>query len=476
MRHAIILRLFIILSLVLPICRNFGKTPKPSDSLNFERGFPQSYIRRLGAYADRWANPDYYRALMGIDLPRADARGLFATIQRSSDRGQNYKALYLARLFTEAHPEIPAGWANRSSIAVTLGLAKEAAAALARSQGASGADVPLELLPGAGIRLRPRDIQDWAALIALVADGTAARTRATALVGVRDDVSGLWVSTPEEVSRVSQRVGSPVSPWARALAVKMSDVAFNLFCFKDVKPMRESYTNRGALLAGLAMGAAGALSPDVTTSTNAGYASGTLLQQAYSVPSNLKGGQYTKLIYNGDSPSSVTVKPTPSGSHDAIGSPVPLLWATGPARSPVVRGRVFGQGGGDPTVLKVDPQNGANHKARFKRATVPDLAYPKLMALGWNCENNRICHDTTIPLSLFEVMLDTKDVRTLFPSQHFTAFDNSNVEAEYAAGNLTLCIGNLASDEMNSVIGFDSHGVGFLARLYETQWLGPAVN
>ena len=228
-----------ILPLSLMSAKKEEKKPSTSSS------FPDTYLSQLDK-GERFKNPDYFRILAGDGIRTADPRGLFHRVSVAVGEGKNYKALYLARLFTVIKPDSPEGWANRASIAATLGLKEESAASQANSERPDGArPVPLGVLPGNGLQVRPKDTYDWAAAMALVADGLASKVGPNHVVSVRDDVSGIHVSTPQELADLNEELAKddlpPNGPWAVSEPVRATDVLQLIFLGKWIANERKDY-------------------------------------------------------------------------------------------------------------------------------------------------------------------------------------------------------------------------------------------
>ena len=134
---------------------------------------PGSFIDAFPEF-ERFRDEGYSRLMAGDALRVADVKALFERMTAASRNGEIYKALYFARLFTHAKPELAAGWSNRAELAATVGVAQEAAASHANAQAGGHLSVPPAALPGA-IKVRPSTLADWAAALALVSDDVAAK-------------------------------------------------------------------------------------------------------------------------------------------------------------------------------------------------------------------------------------------------------------------------------------------------------------
>ena len=103
----------------------------------------------------------------------------------AAKQGETYKALYLARVFTTAKPDLAAGWTNRAQLAASLGFDAEATASRANASEAGSRPIP-----PASSRCDETSailLADWAAALALVADDVVVKEGPHALVAVRDD-------------------------------------------------------------------------------------------------------------------------------------------------------------------------------------------------------------------------------------------------------------------------------------------------
>src|SRR5688572_3823910 len=153
--------------------------------------FSESFFKAFPEY-DRFRDAAYARLFAGDGLRSSDPQTIFQRMMAAAKQGETHKALYLARLFTAAKPDLAAGWTNRAQLADSLGFDAEAAASRANASDGANRPIPPTALPGA-MKTRPASLADWAAALALVADDVAVKEGPHALVAVRDDLSGVEI-------------------------------------------------------------------------------------------------------------------------------------------------------------------------------------------------------------------------------------------------------------------------------------------
>ncbi len=449
------------------------KVAKPENT--FVQTFPDTYLNGLDN-GKRFKDPAYFKLMASDGLRGSDPKGLFQRITAAVEAGQNYKALYLARLFTQLKPDVQQGWVNRSSIAATLGYREEAALAQANAESSPNArPVPPSVLPGT-IRVRPKDLSDWGAALALLSDDLTAKEGAQALISIRDDVTGIQVSTPEEVAKEAQESASdglpPTGPWARPKPLLLSDIAPNMFSMRGGEPMRESSTNGGSLAGALLMSGLAGMQKETASATQAAAAAGAMMEKANSVPSIYKSGRYLGVTYVAGDPKTTTYLPKPSGKYDAIGNPLPIIWASGGSMSSAVfaqvvsSGKVRGTRIGPEDAGKTQDKN-LKKKQRLNTGTLPPLYYPRLAAFQYPQSDGKTI--TTWPFTLLELMLDQNDLDALLPNSQVKGLTWYEENQEYSRGRLVFINGNYKF----GMAGYDSKGATYIVRCKETSWLMP---
>ena len=208
---------------------------------------------------------------------------------------------------------------------------QEAAASVANAQSNQPSPIQGEALPGS-IKVRPASLADWAGAIALIADDVNAREGNVA-IAVRDDLSGVRVASQQEIE-IEQR-----GPWATAQPVRLDDILPNLFVMPQATPMDKKSMRGGMFALGALAMATSSYATAIGAADSAAQFSqlyGNAMAKAFEVPSELKGGSYVATTYVGGALKRATVAPKTAGKHEAVGTPLPLLWATGPSMTPTV--------------------------------------------------------------------------------------------------------------------------------------------
>jgi len=136
----------------------------------------------------RFADTEYARLLAGDALrTTVPQEALFERMSAALGAGENYKALFLARILTERSPDDGALWNNRSRLAGSLGLDSEATACAANAEvsGIAG-EISASLLPEAFEVSRPTSLADWANALALM--GQDLQATAAGITAIKDTV------------------------------------------------------------------------------------------------------------------------------------------------------------------------------------------------------------------------------------------------------------------------------------------------
>jgi hypothetical protein len=450
-----------------------------------QSAYPETFVRTI-TDGQRFQDPGYFGLMAANGIQSVDQRALFSRLQAAVAANERYKALYFARVLTNVKPEIAAGWNNRASLASALGLADEATASQANAKDpAHAGPVPLGLLPGSGLSAKPVSLGDWAAAMALLSDGIAAREGPKALMAVKDSVSGIHNATQREIADEAAEAReygvSPSGPWARPEAVKLQDVLPNAFSLRTGEPMQSrnvdglgmTFALLGAGLAGFQMNINAAAAEQTLKASN------LIAGQATSVPSHYKGGVYTTVSYTQGKDVVTTNHPQPSGEYDVVGLPVPLWWASGGSLTPAIKA----QWKSTDTVVTAritaaDLKSG--HSIRAKELRLPEgLYFPKLITL---CEGRVDREGCSRPATLMELMLTNGDVQAIAPGATANFVEQSFLERAYLQDRLILVSAN--SDRYNekgsrSLAGYDKDGVLYcpsvaVSGINPTAWLLPA--
>jgi hypothetical protein len=427
------------------------KTPAPAA----DRQFPAAMHLALTDLG-RFQNPVYFDLLAADGLRAVDPRAIFARIQAAAEKGDVYKALYLSRVFTTIAPDNAAGWTNRAQLANRLGFTAEAAAALANVQADRAVAVSGDALPGA-MTVKPASLADFAAALALLADDVTAREGRPVIVSVKDDLSGMDVPTAAEVERAGR------GPWVTPKPVQVEHVLSNLFVLADAKPMdRKSMRGGMFALGALALAGTGYANSIGAADAASSFANlyGGAMGRAFEVPSDFKGGSYVAVTYTGVAAKRTPLQPKTAGKREAIGTPVPLLWASGPSRSPVVAA-VWANGNAKKSdAMRIER---AGKKAEWKKHEVPALRYPRLQQL---CAAADRC---SAPATLLEVLLSADDIQAMAPTLGASLPDFAAYASRYARSE-PLSIASAGQ----TFAGYDAAGVVFVTRHQPTQWLASA--
>ena len=421
--------------------------------------------------ASRLKDARYFRLVAGDALLDVDPKVLYARMAAAAAAGETYKALYLARIFTQTSPEMPEAWSNRARLAAALGLERERAAAERRAgDPAGGLPVPMEGLPGQALPLRPGSIADWAGAILLMSDASAV-AHPSALPAVRDDVSGIVASTAEETEQSPGR-----SPWARPEPIRLDDVLPNAFLLQSGQPMKWKTENSGSLFAGMALamlaGAASAKNDAAAADTFAA-ASGDMFARAEAVKSHYVGGKYQAVSYVNGTARSANVLPRSTGVSHAVGMPVPLLWAAGGSMSGTARLDL--KGTTTNWLMRVGDSEG-KFKKGVDRLNVPKMATFASVVEGRGIRARpRLSHP---PVLIKELLLTPADVEAFSQGSVRHPLNLETVDASYKGGRLMLMPHNLLlrGDERleGYTIGWDDAGNVYYFSPGPTQWLLPA--
>lgn len=439
-----------LVAVVVATAGVLGVTDRPTTSAT---GFSASFLTAFPEY-ERFRSDDYQRLLAGDGLRSLDPQVLYQLVAEAAKRNEPYKALYLARLFTQLRPEVASGWTNRARLATALGFEGEAAASGSRAIGTE-TPVPPSALPGA-LTVRPATLHDWAAALALVSDDVAATQGPNALVAVRDDLSGIQMADDEAVAAGGR------GPWATAKPVQVDNVLTNLFVMTHATPM-DKKSVRGGMLALGAIALGGSTYATATGVTQAAQAFtqmyGEAMSKAFAVKSELKDGSFRAMTFSHGKGTQVEVKPQTAGKYEAVSTPLPILWASGGSMSPTVRAQWKSGDEKRAQAMKLDART---KKQEWKKHEVPALSYPRVHQL---CLNERVCSPK---LTLFELLLTTDDLAVAAPALRSSLPDTRRWVSMYASGQALSVV---AAGE--TFAGTDPNGVIYVTRHRPTEWLTP---
>jgi hypothetical protein len=418
-------------------------------------GFPAAYLKTQPEL-QRFADPAYFRMLAADEIRNADPKALFARMAAATQANEGYKALYLSRLFTALQPDNRTGWANRAQLAAGLGFDDEAAAARANAETGAATPVRGGALPGT-LKVRPTSLADWAAAMALVSDDVKAREGRPVVVAVRDNLSGVSVPSNEEIQREAR------GPWVNAKPVQLEDVLTNLFAMPQATPM-DRKSMKGGLFAMGALALAGSTYATqigaVDAAAQLSEAYGNAMAQAFEVASDFKGGSFMAVTYANATPKTTTHTPKTAGKHEAIGTPVAMLWASGGSTSPVLDALWRNGDSNKSEAIKLDAKT---TKQEWKKYELKAMSYPRLQQL---CATNQCSAQVTI----MEVMLTADDLRVLAPGTE-TLLPRLATYATRYTSRQPISIA-AAGDR---ITGFDSTGVAYITRQRPTEWLATAA-
>jgi hypothetical protein len=418
--------------------------------------FPETFLK-TSPELRRFADPAYFKMLAADGIRTSDPKALFQRIAAATQAGEAYKALYLSRLFTELQPDNRVGWTNRAKLAASLGFEAEAAAARANAETGSTRSLAGMALPGID-KPRPSTLADWAAALALVADDTTSREGRAVVLAVRDDLSGVSVASAQEIEREAR------GPWATAKPVQLEDVLPNLFAMPQATPMDRKSMKGGMFALGALALAGSAYSSSVGAADSAATLAGlygTAMASAYEVPSDFKGGEFVAMTYANGTARATKMAPKTAGKREAVGTPLPLLWASGPSLSPSIAAAWRNGDSNKSEAIKLDAKT---KKQEWKKYEVPSLMYPRMHQL---CAAPDSCSPK---LTLLELMLSADDVRALAPGTESSLPNIASWASRYASRQPVS-----VTTAGERFVGFDASGVVYITRHRPTEWLVSAA-
>ena len=419
-------------------------------------GFPSLFVS-TSPDLQRFADASYYRTLAADGIKSSDPKALYARIAAATQAGENYKALYLSRIFTLVQPANSTGWENRASFATALGFEAEAAGARANAASTSPAPLSGGALPGS-FKVRPTTLSDWAAALAMVADDTTAREGRATVVAVADNLSGVDVPSNAAIEESGR------GPWVDPKPVQVEDVLTNLFTMPQATPM-DRKSMKGGLFALGALAMAGSAYSSATgvasTAAQLAQVSGNVMAHAFEVPSELKGGTFVSVTYANGVAKPTTIKPKTAGKYEAVGTPLPMLWASGPSLSSSVQAQWRSGDTSKSEAIRID---GKTKKQEWKKYELAAMTYPRMQRF---CDDARRCSPM---LTLLEVMLTADDLRALAPGTETRLPSLSAWTSRYnSRTGMTL---GAAGDRFT---GFDAAGTVYITRHRPTEWLVTAA-
>jgi hypothetical protein len=349
------------------------------------------------------------------------------------------------------------GWTNRARLAAALGFTSEATLAEANAGRPAPAPISGGALPGV-FTVQPKTLADWAAAVALAADDVMAREGRPVLVAVRDDLSGLTVASEQQM-QIEER-----GPWATANPVQIENVLPNMFVLSDATPM-DRKSMKGGLFAGGVLAFAGSAyathigAADAAAELSSLY--GNAMAKAFEVPSEFKGGSFVSTTYADGAAKTLKAAPKTSGKQEAVGTPLPMLWASGGALSPTVTAAWKSGDAAKSEAMKLDAKT---RKPEWKKQPVPSLAYPRVQQL---CFEASRC---SAPLTLLELMLTTDDLRAFAAGTESSLPDVDAYRAGYLARQPISVVA-----AGSQFAGFDASGAVYVTRHRPTEWLTSAA-
>jgi hypothetical protein len=447
-----------------------GSKLKPqSVASSVSSSYPDAVFAQLPG-GERFKDPIYFNLMLGNGLQSVPSKVIFERMTAATSGKENYKALYLARIFTNLEPTLAAGWANRAALATALGLKNEATACEAKAHDVSDpVHVPSDLLPGYGVAIKPASLSDWAAAMSLLADDIATKFTSSGIVAVRDDLSGIQVPNAEEVKSNDEELVElglpPDGPWSAPAPIKIQQIMPNSFVLVKAEAMHYKTVKKGSMFGAMVMaGLSGmtAASNPVASAADSEVA-GKMASEATNVANHYVGGGYTRLAFPEGSakPIATDDHPMPTGKSHAVGNPIPVLWASGGSNAPTYFGHW--SAGTKPLVVEHKAGKKEDPKHRAKAENIPDLQYPRLSIL---CASS-----CSKPMSALELMLTREDLLSMQPDTVSKApQDLEYYRQAYNQNSLTLEPTNLRE---RWYLGYDNAGNVYEVNTTPAGWLVP---
>jgi len=436
-------------------------------------GFPTPYTKIVKG-AERFENSGYFTLMASDGIRKVDAKALYSRLQAAVAANERYKALFLARIFTELEPNAAAAWSNRAQLASALGLADEAAACEQNAKNPSQhTSVSVaNILPGTALKTKPTTLSDWAAATALLSDGIAEKEGKQALVAYKDLVSGVHEATQQEIderdSSFRESGLNPPGPWATPEPVQLRHVLANAFDLRGADPMHNNSVSRGGMFAAMMM--AGLSGMQQNTNPILAHqtmdAAEQMAGRASQVPSHYKGGSYTRVVFDNGKELPVVDHPQTSGESETVGEPLPFLWASGGSTEPYFAGYWKATEGTKVKKIATSNLDDVNN-SRAKRFSPPaELRFPKLMSLCTvKSADQRSCSN---PLTLMELLLTRDDVAAMSPNLPSNPLDLDAFRQSYDSATVVIEAGNGGSQ---IEWGADDDGAIYQLSLGATSWL-----
>jgi hypothetical protein len=439
-------------------------------------GFAIPYTKVVKG-ADRFENAPYFTLMASDGIRKVDAKALYERLQVAVAADERYKALYLARILTDLKPETATVWSNRAQLASALGLAVEAAACEQNAKNPSQR-VPVsvaDILPGTALKTKPTTLSDWAAAAALLSDGIAEKEGKQALVAFKDLLSGVHEATQEEINERNEEFKesglNPPGPWATPEPVQLRQVLANSFDLRGAEPMHNVSVSKGGMFGAMLMAGLSGMQQNMNPmmAQQTMDVAQQMAGRASQVPSHYKGGSYTRVVFDEGKEVAALDHPQTAGEDEAVGEPLPFLWASAGSTEPYFSGDWKTTHG--TKVRKITASNLDDVKdSHAKRYNPPaELRFPKLMSLCTvTSPTEKSCSN---PLSLMELLLTRDDVATLAPDLAASLVDVARFRGAYDSATLILNSGNGGGQLM---WGVDNDGAMFQLSTDPTSWLTGA--
>jgi hypothetical protein len=415
--------------------------------------------------ASRFNDPEYFQLMAGAGVSAASAAALVDRLTAAVERHEDYKALYFARLLTVKSPDDASAWETRAVIAGRLGFLAEQSAAASNEGKPEGqhAVIPSQIVPGNSLA-HPVSLEDWAAAMNLLADDTAFRAGALSLVAVRDDASGL--QTVQDGDK-QYSVSNPVS---------LEDLLPHSFVLVQARAMSEHNVDGGKVALSIFMAALGGVNAAYGNSGAAatlGDSASQLAGESTNVANHWKGGSFTSRTFTTDGAKDTKDKPKPTGDYHAVGSPVPLVWASGGSLRPTTAMALVNDDGSPAKIKTI--RFDASPEGVAKETKIPTLLYPRLAALCHTGDDHDGC---TVPVTAMELMLDPADVAAFTdPSTAARLIDESLGFDSW--NELYVSKANLSFDSTmisgSALVGYDQKGACYEVGEAPDHWFAAAA-
>lgn len=448
-------------------------TPAPVETTGAATPWPACGSQAAGL--QRFDDPQYRALMLGAGLRTVPPPVLFSRMKAAAEKGENYKALYLARVLTSVAPDNAAAWTNRAALAGALGLTGEQAAAQQLADNPAGkASVPAEFLPGRTNMARPVSLADWAGAMNLLADDVRAHEGRGTVIAIKDDLSGTYTRTV--------KTEDGVTSWAEAKPAALGDILPNVFVLRNAHAMSPHNIKGGlfalALFQAAVSGYAGGLG-NTAAATEGAASARDLGAESTKVVSHLKGGSFSARTYPNGKAKDISQKPRPTGEQDAVGLPEPVLWLSGGSMTSTVRMRLVDSGGGlakSPSFTRLGEADQQVQRSS-KVARLPDLDFPRVEALCEQVLTDGQWQETncTDRVALMELMLREDDIKEMAGQEMSNLRPLLDAKEDLYltdSARIVFLDGNSMSAEF---VGFDQAGSCYALSRAPKQWLAPGA-